>query len=382
MGYIEKHLVQGERVIFKTRLHRWVFFSPIFNYIFRAAYAFAIFAAIIGLLTVLYGSTGVNVLDIRLETTRWERVAVLAILYSIVNVLGAPGFPGILAVGAALAGALVIDRAAAINFVNDALIAIFTVPWQWLAAAGLALTLLPVLGRFVEYLSSEFGVTNRRVLIKTGIINRQVTDVRLNQVESCELRETLLGRLIGFRHVRLTATGGMKKEYRSIASAYDLRRSILEGASLGAMMQERQLDLQQQQQDVFAKMAASQQMQARMQYENLDSRQRQAILQAARRSEEESAPLPKTAPLLPETTTDQLKQAARLVEMGDTLGAREIVSAVLKADRENPNAWYMAGYLATSPERKRQAYERALALNPQHVRARAALNKLERRARS
>lgn len=72
-------------------------------------------------------------------------------------------------------------------------------PWAWLglAAAGLALvgrfTVYPV----VRWRTTHFVVTDRRVLVREGVVTRQGMDVPLRRISSVQFRQGPLERLLG-----------------------------------------------------------------------------------------------------------------------------------------------------------------------------------------
>lgn len=82
--------------------------------------------------------------------------------------------------------------------------------------------------------------------------------------------------------------------------------------------------------------------------------------------------------LLPEhsSTRDMLRQAVNFVTAGDYAAAQKIVTGLVKSDPNNADVWYMVGYLQSDTARKRQAYQKALTIDPQHARAKEALTRL------
>jgi uncharacterized membrane protein YdbT with pleckstrin-like domain len=71
--------------------------------------------------------------------------------------------------------------------------------WAWLglAVAGLALvgrfTVFPVL----RWRTTHFVVTDRRVLVREGVLTRQGMDIPLRRISSVQIRQSLLERLLG-----------------------------------------------------------------------------------------------------------------------------------------------------------------------------------------
>ena len=77
--------------------------------------------------------------------------------------------------------------------------------------------------------SIEQGVTNRRVVRKTGIVSRQTEELRLASIETIDLHQTTWGRMLGFGDVVLTGRGESAMIFARLARPLDAKRAI-EGA--------------------------------------------------------------------------------------------------------------------------------------------------------
>ena len=76
--------------------------------------------------------------------------------------------------------------------------------------------------------ATEMAVTNRRVLIKTGVGSRRTLDLMLSRVESIGVEETFAGRMLGFGSVIVRGTGGTPESFVMIAHPQEFRRSVQE----------------------------------------------------------------------------------------------------------------------------------------------------------
>jgi uncharacterized membrane protein YdbT with pleckstrin-like domain len=74
--------------------------------------------------------------------------------------------------------------------------------------------------------ATEMAVTNKRVLIKTGLGNRRTLDLMLSRVESIGVEETFLGRMLGYGSVTLRGTGGTPESFVMISHPQEFRRSV------------------------------------------------------------------------------------------------------------------------------------------------------------
>lgn len=95
--------------------------------------------------------------------------------------------------------------------------------------AGLVVLLLGVVmlvPPFVDYRTTELGVTNKRVIVKTGLVRRRTLELLLRQVEAISVDQSLLGRLLGFGSITLTGTGGVREVFHRVREPLELRRRI------------------------------------------------------------------------------------------------------------------------------------------------------------
>lgn len=76
-------------------------------------------------------------------------------------------------------------------------------------------------------------------------------------------------------------------------------------------------------------------------------------------------------------TRTKLKQAYELIKLHDFVAARPLVLDVLKQDDDNVDAWWLAAYVAETPEQKRRALKHVLRFRPDHAPAQEMLMRLE-----
>lgn len=82
--------------------------------------------------------------------------------------------------------------------------------------------------------STEIAVTSRRVLIKTGMVNRRTLELLLSRIESIGVNETPLGRMLGYGTVILRGTGGTPEPFDRIDQPLEFRKQVqsrIEGLS-------------------------------------------------------------------------------------------------------------------------------------------------------
>jgi uncharacterized membrane protein YdbT with pleckstrin-like domain len=99
---------------------------------------------------------------------------------------------------------------------------------KFLAVILIVGVLVTGLHALVERMTSEFAVTNKRVLIKTGLIRRHSLETLLGKVESIGVSQSILGRILGFGTIVISGTGGSKEPFHRIANPMMFRRRVQE----------------------------------------------------------------------------------------------------------------------------------------------------------
>jgi uncharacterized membrane protein YdbT with pleckstrin-like domain len=75
--------------------------------------------------------------------------------------------------------------------------------------------------------ATELAVTNRRIIYKRGFIWRDTVEMNMGKVETVEVQQSLLGRLLGYGSLQVKGTGQSIEHLRTIARPVALRNAIL-----------------------------------------------------------------------------------------------------------------------------------------------------------
>jgi uncharacterized membrane protein YdbT with pleckstrin-like domain len=97
------------------------------------------------------------------------------------------------------------------------------------AAVGLLFLVFAGFLVLLGYLSqkaTEMAVTNKRILIKTGLVKRRTLELLLSKVESIGVEEGLLGRLLGYGSVVVHGIGGTPEPFKNVAHPLEFRRQV------------------------------------------------------------------------------------------------------------------------------------------------------------
>lgn len=98
---------------------------------------------------------------------------------------------------------------------------------HWITFFTLKGILTLFISSLIDRWSSEFAITNRRVIIKIGLISRHVLEMNLSKVESINVDQTVMGRMMGYGTITVIGTGGTRELFHKIADPMEFRRQFL-----------------------------------------------------------------------------------------------------------------------------------------------------------
>ncbi len=78
----------------------------------------------------------------------------------------------------------------------------------------------------VRYFVSEFAVTNMRVIIKIGFIQQVSSEIYLSKVESIQVEQGLMGRILNYGIIVVNGIGGTKNVYKNVRKPLEFRKII------------------------------------------------------------------------------------------------------------------------------------------------------------
>jgi len=98
--------------------------------------------------------------------------------------------------------------------------------WLVLGLVTFGLTWLIALYEYFRLRSIEQGVTNKRVILKNGIISRHTEEMKLSSIETVEIEQGIWGRMFGYGTVKLTGRGISDVKFRNIDDPMQVKRDI------------------------------------------------------------------------------------------------------------------------------------------------------------
>lgn len=104
----------------------------------------------------------------------------------------------------------------------------FETTYHWIIfcsfKALFTLFISPLLARYTD----EFAVTNKRVIIKTGLISRKTFEMNHSKIESVNVDQSVLGRILGYGTISIVGSGGTKETFPNIKNPLEFRKKFQE----------------------------------------------------------------------------------------------------------------------------------------------------------
>jgi len=98
--------------------------------------------------------------------------------------------------------------------------------WIILALPTFGITLLLALWEWLKLRSIEQGVTNKRVILKRGIISRKTEEMKVSSIETVEIIQSVMGRIFGYGDVKITGRGISDVLFTKVSDPMDVKRKI------------------------------------------------------------------------------------------------------------------------------------------------------------
>ena len=104
----------------------------------------------------------------------------------------------------------------------------FETTYHWIIFFSLraifTLFIAPIIDRYAD----EFAITNKRVIVKTGLISRKTLEMNLSKIESVNVDQSIFGRLLGYWTITIIGTGGIRESFPNISEPILFRKKFQE----------------------------------------------------------------------------------------------------------------------------------------------------------
>ncbi len=126
----------------------------------------------------------------------------------------------------------VILALAAYLFGDLAIPAGWTSTESWPMAIGAALLIIAIyllLGAFFSRWTTELAITNRRIIFKRGFIRRHTIEMNMDKIESVDVDQSILGRILNYGDITVRGTGTGLEPLKDIDDPIGFRNHVTAG---------------------------------------------------------------------------------------------------------------------------------------------------------
>lgn len=83
-----------------------------------------------------------------------------------------------------------------------------------------------VIKNLITYFTTEYGITNTRVISKQGIISRDIEEINLSSIESINVNQSIIGRILNYGTIIISGRGTSKVIFKDIDNVVEVRKLI------------------------------------------------------------------------------------------------------------------------------------------------------------
>lgn len=113
------------------------------------------------------------------------------------------------------------------NLIRDEKVELETT-YHWIIFFNLRALFTLFIAPIIDKYTDEFAITNKRVIIKTGLISRKTFEMNHSKIESVNVDQSILGRILGYGTISIVGSGGTKEVFPNIKSPLKFRKKFQE----------------------------------------------------------------------------------------------------------------------------------------------------------
>lgn len=99
---------------------------------------------------------------------------------------------------------------------------------HWIIFISLRAIITLFIAPLIDTWTSEFAITNKRIIIKVGLLRRRTLEMNLSKVESINVSQGIFGRILGYGDIVVVGTGGTKEPFAAICAPLEFRKAYQE----------------------------------------------------------------------------------------------------------------------------------------------------------
>jgi len=85
-----------------------------------------------------------------------------------------------------------------------------------------------ILRTLINIITTEFVITNKRVIIKEGLISKYFVELLLSKIEGINVYQSIFGRILGYGSIHINTIGGDYEPFNRIKYPMMFRKKVLE----------------------------------------------------------------------------------------------------------------------------------------------------------
>jgi uncharacterized membrane protein YdbT with pleckstrin-like domain len=93
--------------------------------------------------------------------------------------------------------------------------------------AGIAMIIYLFADVLIRYMGTAYALSTGRVVLQRGVFFRRTWDVPLTRIESVQMQQSLLGKVLGYGDIIVNGVGGDRLVFSTIENPQDFRQKIL-----------------------------------------------------------------------------------------------------------------------------------------------------------
>ena len=99
---------------------------------------------------------------------------------------------------------------------------------HWIIFVSIVAIFTLFISPLIDWFTNEFAITNKRVIVKTGLIKRETLETNLSKIESINVDQSILGRIFGYGTITIIGTGGTRNSFYKIRQPLEFRKKFQE----------------------------------------------------------------------------------------------------------------------------------------------------------
>ena len=85
-----------------------------------------------------------------------------------------------------------------------------------------------ILWTWVKRRSTELAYTNKRIITKYGVISRNTDEIKIDAIESIDVRQGILGRIFNFGNLVISGRGGKLVIISDVKNVVSYRKALVD----------------------------------------------------------------------------------------------------------------------------------------------------------